>query len=125
MRPLPFTNLGITCVLFLSGCGRHEETNEPIHKDILFSGSNEPGTVTEADALALAKRAVATNDSNYPAWFGTNVTYHARRDGQGWSVLVEITAGTNASGEQLIEIGGHRLIRIDERGAVLNYFRGR
>jgi hypothetical protein len=78
-----------------------------------------------AEAVTIARRAVATNDGQYPAWLQPNVFYCARPEGRGWSVLAERVVGTNGAGEPLIEIGGHRIIIVDENGAVTHYMRGR
>ena len=82
-------------------------------------------SLSEAEALTIARRAVATNDGQYPAWLQPNVFYRARPESGGWSVLAERIVGTNASGEPLTEVGGHRIITIDEHGTVTHYMRGR
>jgi hypothetical protein len=83
----------------------------------------QPGTLRESAALAIARRTLATNGG--PAWLETNVFYRARPDGRGWSVAAEVIVGTNASGEPEMPVGGHRIISIDENGAVTHIMRGR
>lgn len=83
----------------------------------------QPGTLAESEALAIARRTLATNGGL--AWLDTNVFYRAGPDGLGWSVIAEIIVGTNASGEPEMEVGGYRIISIDENGAVTHIMRGR
>ena len=118
-----FVFLSLGCGLLAFGCGR-QQAEQPVQHVVLFGPSQEAGTVTEENALDIARRAVATNDARYPDWLGTNVFYRAQRDGQGWSVLAEMIVGTNASGQPLVPVGGQRYIGIDERGALTHYWRG-
>jgi hypothetical protein len=78
----------------------------------------QAGTVDDDAALAIARRAVETNDS----WRGGVVSYDARREGTGWLV---IATRADRSGRPLPQAGGDRQIHIDERGAVTAYIRGR
>ncbi len=71
----------------------------------------ESGPLDEAGVLAIARRAVATNED----WLEQAVFDPPRRDGSGWSVLVR---------ESPAAPGGHRLIRIDRDGKILQYLRG-
>ena len=72
------------------------------------------GVVDEAGVLALARAAVATNDT----WIDRAEfqTPHHETNGTGWSVLVW----------RLPKVpGGHRLILINETGRVTDYIRGK
>jgi len=91
---------------------------------VLFPASISTGRVDEISAIAIARRSVATNDARYPAWLGTEVSYRARSDGRGWSVVAERIVGTNDAGEPMFEIGGQRFISINENGVVTYYGRG-
>ena len=114
--------LSLACGLVAFGC-RRQQAEQPVHPVVISGQSQEAGTVTEANALAIAQRAVATNDAKYPDWLATNVFYRASREGRGWSVLAEIVI-TNDSGEPRVPVGAQRYIGIDERGAVTHYWRG-
>ncbi len=90
-----------------------------------MDNEGKAANLPESSALTIARQAVATNDGRFPAWLQTNVLYRARPEGAGWSVVAEIIVGTNHSGEPLIEVGSHRIVRIDEHGTVTHYMRGR
>ena len=122
MSPLRFV-LTLACGLLAFGC-RRQQAEEPVQRIVLFGPSQEAGTVTEADALAIARRAVGTNDARYPDWLATNVFYRARSHGRGWDVFAEIIIGTNDSGQPLSFVGDARFIGVDERGAVTHYWHG-
>jgi hypothetical protein len=80
-------------------------------------------SVSEADALGIARRTLATNGG--PTWLEANVSYRARREGRGWDVIATIIDGTNAAGEPIGPVGGHRIVLIDEQGTVTQIVRGR
>src|SRR5438067_631451 len=70
----------------------------------------------EARAIAIAKLAVATNDT-----WANRATYEAKRTTQGWAVVVERKEGFLGLARQ---IGGDRLVLIDRHGNVTRYIRG-
>lgn len=106
----------------VGGFGLATSTN--VEGVVLLGPSREAGTVTKADAVTIARRAVATNEATYPEWLATNVIYRTHPDGRGWSVVAEMIVGTNNAGEPLFPVGSQRFIGIDERGAVTHYTRG-
>lgn len=65
----------------------------------------------ERRAVEIARRAVAANDT----WV-ERATFDPKRDGDGWTVDVE---------RQPAVPGGHRFVRINARGEVVDYVRGR
>jgi hypothetical protein len=70
------------------------------------------GTLGEAGALAIARQAVATNDT----WIDRAQFEAPKRQPDGsWTVMVW---------RRPTQSGGHRLIRIDAQGKVISYDRG-
>ncbi len=75
--------------------------------------AGSPAALTEAQVLAIARQAVATNDT----WVDRTEFEAPRRQPDGsWSVLVWRLPKTP---------GGHRVVQISEQGQVTGYFRGR
>jgi Tfp pilus assembly protein FimT len=74
------------------------------------SGQSFESVIDEARALAIARQAVATNDT----WVDRAV-FKATREGSGWSVWVWREPRTP---------GGDRTVLIDEKGKVTAYYRG-
>ena len=90
----------ILAVIF-AGCSQHT------HSDATATVKSSLG---EAQALAIARQAVTTNDT----WVD-RATFEAQRDGRGWSVHVWRLPKTP---------GGDRIVLIDETGRVTAYYRG-
>jgi len=91
------------------GCGHHNDaatkTTPP--------GAGQATTLSETQLLAIARQAVATNDT----WLDRAEFETPRRQADGsWSVLVWRLPKTP---------GGHRVIHINDQGQVTSYFRGR
>jgi hypothetical protein len=99
------------------GLAAEGSTNRP---PVLFPASAPAGEVDEAAAIAIARRAVATNDS-----WADRATYEANRDGPRWLVSAKRIEGYYDSGEPKFVWGGDRLIVIETNGAVTRYIRGR
>lgn len=98
---------GLTLVLAaVTGCGRTRSA---------------PGiSAADRDRIAnIAERAIATNDT-----WADRATYEVERNDQGWTVTSWRIAGHDILGRRLFEQGGFRVIKIDERGNVTNYYRG-
>jgi hypothetical protein len=85
-----------------AGCARPSSTRE---------AAVPTGILDEAQVLAIARAAVATNDT----WLDRAEFEKPQRDGSGWSVNVWRLPKTP---------GGDRLILIDEHGSVTKYLRG-
>ena len=103
----------------LVGCKK--QANQPTERsDILFPASVVSGDLDEAAAIAIARRAVVTNDS-----WGERAAYEAKRDGMRWLVSARRIEGYHDSGEPKFVWGGDRLIVIETNGAVTKYIRGR
>jgi hypothetical protein len=75
-------------------------------------GASDAGVLDETKVLAIARQAVATNDT----WVDRAEFEYPEREPDGsWSVLVWRIPKVP---------GGHRVIYIDEKGKVTDYFRG-
>ena len=100
---LPLVALGL-----LAGCG-HSRSADTVPAR---SSVNQPPVLTEAEVVAIARQAVATNDT----WLDRAEFETPRRQpGGSWSVLVWRLPKTP---------GGHRIIHINDQGQVTAYFRG-
>ena len=77
----------------------------------VLPAASEVGPLDEVKAIALAREAVAANDS-----WADKATFEAKRDGAGWSVI---------AWRQPQVPGGYRVIQIDDKGKVTSYFYGR
>jgi hypothetical protein len=98
----------VVSLALVAGCGHSRSADTTPAR---FSAS-QPPALTEAEVLALARQAVATNDT----WLDRAEFETPRRRPDGsWSVLVWRLPKTP---------GGHRVIRISDQGQVTSYFRG-
>ena len=70
----------------------------------------------EAAAINIAKEAVAANEK-----WDLGAKYEARRDGEGWSVIVWRITGYDQDGSPQFTPGGHRIVSIDVDGKVTRY----
>ena len=86
----------ILALLIASGCS--ESSSDPAPKLVRTT------TVTEADAISIAKQAVRDNDGSW----NDSAQYQAEPMGNGWQVSAEGPTG-------------FRLIVIDESGKVVKY----
>ena len=100
--------------LLIVGCRDKQPTTK---QETLFPASMQPGTLDEAAAVDIAKRAVAANDAR-----AETVNYKAQPNGTGWWVLAHLERIDNA-GQPQPAGGTIRSIYIDERGAVTSYLR--
>jgi hypothetical protein len=97
--------LHIILAVVTIGCSPKSDTPRQPASSAVTNG------VDEAMAIAIARQAVSTNDT----WV-KRATFEAKRDGLGWSVFVQ---------RHPIELGGHRIVKIDESGKVTLYIRGK
>jgi hypothetical protein len=74
----------------------------------------------EAAAINIAKEAVAANEK-----WDLDAKYKARREGEGWSVIVWRITGYDHDGSPQFTPGGHRIVSIDVDGKVTRYSIGR
>jgi len=93
----------------LAGCG-HAQPADSMPGGL---SSSHPTALNEREVVAIARQAVATNDT----WLGRAEFETPRRRPDGsWSVLVWRLPKTP---------GGHRVIHINDQGLVTGYLRGR
>src|SRR6266850_7252389 len=97
----------ITLIAMAAGCSPNAGTPSQVAP----APASNVVTLDEAKVLAIARQAVATNDSS-----ADRASFKATRNGSGWSVHVEF---------QPTYFGNDRLIKIDEYGRVTSYSRGR
>jgi len=97
------TATSMLLLLALVGCS--QSTSTRIRAD-------RPLTSEEKRIVAIARSAVATNDT----WVDRAEFEIPKRAGSGWSVLVRRLPYAP---------GGHRVVFVDERDQVAGYFRGR
>jgi hypothetical protein len=116
------TRITILIACLLAGCARHSKppgltapASAAPDGPYRWAGSG----IDEVRAIIIAQDAVAKNDT-----WADRATYTAQRDGSGWSVLVREIEGYDESGKPIFVLGGHRLVRIDEKGNVTAYGRG-
>jgi hypothetical protein len=102
----------IVLTAVVAGCAQksHQEPETSPQTDVSPPTVAEPGVLDEAKAIAIAREAVATNDT----WV-KRTTFDAMQDGKGWTVMVWREPRTP---------GGHRLVQIDNDGKVTAYIRG-
>jgi hypothetical protein len=104
-----------TCLI---GCGPSPEPTartrrSPDHAEMTRQAASAVGVLDEARVLAIARKAVATNDTWLDrAEFDTPIK---QPDGS-WGIVVWRLPKTP---------GGHRLITIDDKGKVKDYMRGK
>jgi hypothetical protein len=100
--------VSITTLGLLVGCGH------PPHSDTKITppATDQTTALSGAEVLAIARQAVATNDT----WLDRAEFETPRRQADGsWSVLVW----------RLPKVpGGHRVIHINDKGQVTSYHRG-
>lgn len=73
----------------------------------------------DAKILPIARKAVAARET-----WADRATYTARRESNGWSVMVSRIAGYDQNGKPLFTPRGDRLIKIDQNGRIIAYIRG-
>ena len=110
----PSTMIRCFCIVILMAAVAGCKTQRSAHSESApHSSSSTASVVDEAKVLAIARQAVATNDT----WVDQAEFETPRRQGDGtWSVVVW----------RLPKVpGGHRLVIIDDTGKIRNYIRGR
>ena len=108
MSPTIFRVFLFLAVAVLAGCGRSPDTSTQAG----VTRPSESGLLDEAKVIAIARQAVATNDT----WVAQAEFETPRRDGAGWTVFVWRVPR---------ELGGHRVVLIDQAGIVTSYIRGK
>ena len=108
VRPSSFTAACLCIAVALAcGCAATSSTGAAPQS----TSVSEPSTLTEAQVIAIARKAIAANDT----WLAQAEFEPPKRTDTGWSVLVWRLPKTP---------GGHRLILIDAAGNVTAYMRG-
>jgi hypothetical protein len=79
----------------------------------------ESGTIDEEQAIEIARRAVAANET-----WTDGATYEATREDDLWSVHVWRIDGYGPDGEPLWTFGGDRSVEIEPNGRVVRYMFG-
>jgi PBP1b-binding outer membrane lipoprotein LpoB len=99
----------IAALCVIAGCGHRPHADT----ETTAAATVQTTSLTAAQVLAIARQAVATNDT----WLDRAEFETPRRQPDGsWSVLVWRLPKSP---------GGHRFININDKGQVTSYFRGR
>lgn len=78
-----------------------------------------PKNIDEETIVEIACEVVAANDT-----WADRAIYEAKRTDGGWSVMVRRIEGYDSAGRPQFVPGGHRIITMDAKGHVTEYFRG-
>lgn len=99
----------VIAAVAVAGCGKNRKSRD--RRGAAEAASTQRTfSLEERLAIEAARDAVAEREN----WAG-RATFDAKRDGDGWLVYVE---------RQPPVPGGHRLVRVDAEGNVVEYMRG-
>ncbi len=111
VMPTSTRSIVVVAALLLPACDKHAAAPAPSSKATVSPATRRALTAEERRAVEIARSAVAANDD-----WADRATFEPKRDGDGWTVYVE---------RQPAVLGGHRLVRVNRDGKVVEYIRGR
>ena len=101
----------VVAALLMQACDKRGTAPAPKSEVTVSPTTQRTLAADERRAVEIARGAVAANDD----WVD-RATFDPKRDGDGWTVYVE---------RQPAVPGGHRYVRINGDGKVVEYVRGR